>query len=97
MLLIINREFAKRCFRFGFQGRSKTETKRNFGFKRVCEEQSVNFSVSDRNKLSFQNQTHEKPQIQKPTVPLQLTTEESWRRAELHVLSRRPVRFGCLV
>ena len=36
------------------QVQSKTETKPNFDFKRVCEEPSVNFSVFDREKLSFE-------------------------------------------
>ena len=51
---IINRVFAKsRLVRFGLQHRvwSKTETKPNFGFKKVCEEQSVKFSVFDRMKI----------------------------------------------
>ena len=33
----------------------------------------------------------------KTSTATQLTTEESWRREELRVLSRRPVRFGWLV
>ena len=45
--------FAKSRLRSGLQARSKTETKPKFGFKRVCEEQSANFLVFDRNKLSF--------------------------------------------
>ena len=49
--------------RFDLQVRGKTEINPNFGFKRVCEEQSVNFSVFDRKKLSFEIQiflsTHE--------------------------------------
>ena len=36
--------FAKSRLQLGLQVRSKTETKPNFGFKIVCEEQSVNFS-----------------------------------------------------
>ena len=50
------RVFAKSRLRFGLQVRSKTETKPNFGFIRVCEEQSVNFSVFGRNKLSLEIQ-----------------------------------------
>ena len=42
-----------------------TEIKPKFGFKIMCEEQSVNFSVFDRKKLSFAIQinisTHEEP------------------------------------
>ena len=61
----INRVFAKSRLRFGLQVRSKTKTKPNFGFKRKCEEQSVNFSVFDREKLSSEIQifllTHENP------------------------------------
>ena len=34
------------------QVQSKTEAKPNFGFKRVREEQRVNFSVFNRNKFS---------------------------------------------
>ena len=65
----INRVLAKSRLRFGLQVRSKTETKPNFGFERVCEEQSVNFSGSERKKLLFEIQiflsTHEKPQKNK--------------------------------
>ena len=52
----IIRVFAKSRLRFGLQVRSKTETKPNFGFRRVCEEQSAKFSVFGRNKLSFEIQ-----------------------------------------
>ena len=69
------RVLAKTRLRFGLQVRSKTETKPNFGPKRVCEEQSANSSVFDGNKLSSEIQiflsTYEKTQLQKPTVPLQ--------------------------
>ena len=60
------RVFAKSRLRFGLQVPSKAETKSNFDFKRVtksnfgfkgvCEEQSANFSVFDRKKLSFEIQ-----------------------------------------
>ena len=51
-----NKVFAKSRLRFGLQVQRKTETIPNFGFKKVCEEQSVNFSVFDRKKLPFEIQ-----------------------------------------
>ena len=39
--LFAKRVFAKSRLRFGLQVQSKTETKPNFGLKRVCEEQHL--------------------------------------------------------
>ena len=64
-LLYSIRVFAKSRLRFGLQVRGKAETKPKFGFKRVCEKQSANFSVFDRKNLPFEIHiflsTHEKP------------------------------------
>ena len=43
MVVLRRALFAKSRFRFGLQVRSKAEIKPNFSFKRVYEEQSVNF------------------------------------------------------
>ena len=53
--LAINRVFAKSGLRLGLQVRSKTETKPNLGFKRVCEEQSVNFSFFQKKEPSVRD------------------------------------------
>ena len=63
---------AKSRLRFGLQVQSKTETKPNVGFKRVCEEQSANFSIFDKNKISFEIQIFKKGNGQKRKLPVLL-------------------------